>query len=72
MNRLFGKGKEKAPPPNLNDCVANVDSRAESVDKKVARLDAELRKYKVRLEVFISLNVCIKPLDQGRGLTPRN
>merc|ERR1711910_242504 len=29
-----------------SDCVANVDSRAESVDKKIARLDAELRKYK--------------------------
>ena len=48
MNRLFGKGKSKEPPPNLGDCVANVDSRAESVDKKIARLDAELRKYKVR------------------------
>ena len=24
MNRLFGKGKPKAPPPNLSDCVANV------------------------------------------------
>jgi hypothetical protein len=28
--------------------VANVDSRAESIDKKIARLDAELRKYKVK------------------------
>jgi len=46
MNRLFGKGKAKEPPPNLSDCVANVDSRAESIDKKIARLDAELRKYK--------------------------
>ena len=24
MNRLFGKGKDKAPPPNLGDQVANV------------------------------------------------
>lgn len=24
MNRLFGKGKDKAPPPNLSDQVANV------------------------------------------------
>jgi len=47
MNRLFGRGTPKAPPPNLGDCVSNVDSRAESVDKKIARLDAELRKYKV-------------------------
>ena len=27
--------------------MSNVDSRAESIDKKTARLDAELRKYKV-------------------------
>merc|ERR1719389_1578716 len=46
MNRLFGRGTPKAPAPNLSDCVANVDSRAESVDKKIARLDAERRKYK--------------------------
>ena len=24
MNRLFGKGKAKEPPPNLTDCIANV------------------------------------------------
>lgn len=46
MNRLFGKGKPKEPPPNLTDCIANVDSRAESIDKKTARLDAELKKYR--------------------------
>jgi len=46
MNRLFGRGTPKAPPPNLEDCVASVDSRAESVEKKIARLDGELRKYK--------------------------
>jgi len=49
MNRLFGKGKPKEPPPNLSDCVSNVDSRAESIDKKTARLDAELRKYKEQM-----------------------
>lgn len=46
MNRLFGKGKPKQPAPNLTDCVANIDSRGESIDKKIARLDAELKKYK--------------------------
>merc|ERR1739848_107412 len=46
MNRLFGKGKAKEPPPNLTDCIANVDSRAESIDKKTGRLDAELKKYR--------------------------
>lgn len=24
MNRLFGKPKDKVPPPNLTDCIANV------------------------------------------------
>lgn len=24
MNRLFGRGKPKEPPPNLTDCIANV------------------------------------------------
>jgi hypothetical protein len=24
MNRLFGKGKPKEPPPNINDCIAGV------------------------------------------------
>lgn len=49
MNRLFGSGKPKAPPPNLSDCVANVDGRAESVDKKVSRIDGELNKYKQQM-----------------------
>ncbi|XP_008306496.1 charged multivesicular body protein 5-like [Cynoglossus semilaevis] len=50
MNRIFGKGKPKAPPPNLTDCIGGVDTRAESVDKKIARLDAELVKYKDQMK----------------------
>uniref|UniRef100_A0A3B4AN93 Charged multivesicular body protein 5 n=1 Tax=Periophthalmus magnuspinnatus TaxID=409849 RepID=A0A3B4AN93_9GOBI len=50
MNRIFGSGKPKAPPPNLSDCIGNVDSRAESVDKKIARLDVELAKYKDQMK----------------------
>ncbi|XP_066950013.1 charged multivesicular body protein 5 [Macrobrachium rosenbergii] len=50
MNRLFGRGKGKEPPPNLTDCIGNVDSRAESVEKKIARLDAELVKYKDQMK----------------------
>ncbi|XP_076061811.1 vacuolar protein sorting 60 isoform X2 [Oratosquilla oratoria] len=50
MNRLFGRGKPKEPPPNLNDCIAGVDSRAESIDKKIQRLDAELIKYKDQMK----------------------
>ena len=44
MNRLFGS-KNKAPPPNLNDTVANLDSRGDSIDKKIAKLDADLMKF---------------------------
>uniref|UniRef100_A0A803TGI7 Charged multivesicular body protein 5 n=1 Tax=Anolis carolinensis TaxID=28377 RepID=A0A803TGI7_ANOCA len=50
MNRLFGKSKPKAPPPNLTDCIGTVDSRAESIDKKISRLDAELVKYKDQMK----------------------
>lgn len=46
MNRLFGRGKSKEPPPNMNDVIQGVDSRADNIDKKIARLDAELKKYK--------------------------
>lgn len=46
MNRLFGRGKPKEPPPNINDCITSVDSRAEGIDKKIQTLDNELRKYK--------------------------
>jgi len=48
--RLFGRGKPKEPPPNLTDVIANVDSRTESVEKKVAKLDAELTKYKDQMK----------------------
>lgn len=50
MNRLFGKPKDKVPPPNLTDCIANVDSRADSIDKKIAKLDADLVKYKDQMK----------------------
>jgi charged multivesicular body protein 5 len=48
--RLFGRGKPKEPPPNLTDVIANVDSRTESVEKKVAKLDVELTKYKDQMK----------------------
>jgi len=50
MNRLFGKGKSKDPPPNLGDCISNIDSRGESIDKKIGRLDQELGKYRDQMK----------------------
>lgn len=50
MRRMFGSSGKKEPPPNLGDAIANVDSRGESIDKKIARLDAELVKYKDQMK----------------------
>jgi len=50
MNRIFGTGKAKAPPPNLTDVIGSVDSRGESVDKKINMLDRELLKYKEQMK----------------------
>ncbi|KAA3675414.1 charged multivesicular body protein 5, partial [Paragonimus westermani] len=41
MNRIFGSGKAKQAP-NLTDVAINIDERNESVEKKIAKLDAEL------------------------------
>jgi len=50
MNRIFGSGKPKAPPPNLTDCIGTVDSRGESIQKKITMLDKELLKYKEQMK----------------------
>ncbi|KAL5292102.1 CHMP5 family protein [Megaselia abdita] len=49
MNRLFGKSKPKTPGPSINDCIAGVDARANNIEEKVNKLDAELRKYKEQM-----------------------
>ncbi|XP_030755862.1 charged multivesicular body protein 5 [Sitophilus oryzae] len=46
MNRLFGKGKPKEPGPSITDCIAGVDSRAENVEKKIAALENDLRRFR--------------------------
>ncbi|RNA25512.1 Charged multivesicular body 5 [Brachionus plicatilis] len=50
MNRIFGSKKAPLPTPNLNDCVANIDSRGESVDKKIQRLEVEISKYSEQMK----------------------
>ncbi|KAL1453279.1 hypothetical protein WDU94_007434 [Cyamophila willieti] len=49
MNRLFGRNKETVPPPNITDVVAGVDTRAETIEQKVAKLDVELKKLKEQM-----------------------
>ncbi|GAA6080638.1 charged multivesicular body protein 5 isoform X1 [Tachysurus ichikawai] len=49
MNRLFGRSRNQAPP-NLSDCIGNIDARAEVMEKKIARIDTELIKYKDQMK----------------------
>lgn len=49
MNRLFGRSKPQEPGPSISDCIAGVDARASNIEEKVAKLDAELRKYKEQM-----------------------
>ncbi|EFO16517.1 hypothetical protein LOAG_11989 [Loa loa] len=50
MRRIFGTSGRKEPQPTLVDAIANVDSRTESIEKKIARLDGELVKYKDQMK----------------------
>ncbi|CCD64086.1 Charged multivesicular body protein 5 [Caenorhabditis elegans] len=45
MNRIFGTGK-KVPPPDLNNAISNVESRSDSIDKKIQKLDQDLMKLR--------------------------
>lgn len=48
MNRLFG-AKSSAPKPTLQSAISNVDTRIESIDVKLSKLNAELGTYQSRL-----------------------
>ncbi|KAI9675491.1 MAG: hypothetical protein M1829_003295 [Trizodia sp. TS-e1964] len=48
MNRLFG-AKSTAPKPTLNSAISNIDTRVESMDVKLAKLNAELTTYQSKL-----------------------
>ncbi|OCK80309.1 charged multivesicular body protein 5 [Lepidopterella palustris CBS 459.81] len=48
MNRLFG-AKSTVPKPTLSSAISNVDSRIETIDVKLAKLNAELSTYQQRL-----------------------
>mmetsp|Transcript_58599 Transcript_58599/g.115077 ORF Transcript_58599/g.115077 Transcript_58599/m.115077 type:complete len:237 (-) Transcript_58599:319-1029(-) len=50
MNRIFGKKKEVAPPPSLNDATGRIDSSVARLDEKIAKLEGELRRYKEQMK----------------------
>lgn len=47
---MFGRSKPKAPPPDLNDCITSIDDRTDSIEKKIAKLDADLVKLKNQMK----------------------
>eukprot|EP00123_Amoebidium_parasiticum_P019442 comp25587_c0_seq1/m.47008 comp25587_c0_seq1/g.47008 ORF comp25587_c0_seq1/g.47008 comp25587_c0_seq1/m.47008 type:complete len:219 (-) comp25587_c0_seq1:74-730(-) len=48
MNRIFGRSKAE-PAPSLSDAIQNTDARSDTINKKIAALDDELRKYKEQM-----------------------
>ncbi|KIW02128.1 uncharacterized protein PV09_06616 [Verruconis gallopava] len=48
MNRLFG-AKNTAPKPTLSSAISNVETRIETIDVKLAKLNAELSAYQSKL-----------------------
>ncbi|KAI9888589.1 MAG: hypothetical protein M1814_006636 [Vezdaea aestivalis] len=48
MNRLFG-AKNTVPKPTLNNAISNVEERVDSLDVKLAKLNAELSTYQSKL-----------------------
>ncbi len=45
MNRLFGS-KAAKPKPTLTDAIASTETRADGVEVKIRKLDAELTRYR--------------------------
>ena len=51
MNRIFGSsGSSKAPKYSLNDAISSTDTRIETIEVKLRKLDAELNKYKDQMK----------------------
>ncbi len=50
MHRLFGKKKEVAPPPTLDDAAGGLQTRLTALDEKIKAIDNELRRYKEQLK----------------------
>ncbi|KAI8817083.1 Snf7 family [Fimicolochytrium jonesii] len=50
MNRIFGTSKPRAPKPTIADAISSTDARADSVEVKMRKLDAELVKYKEQMK----------------------
>lgn len=67
MNRIFGRGKPKAPPPNLSDCISTVSNGGtgfywhNGAASKLAWPLQEGVNNKPRSRVYWALNECSNP-----------
>jgi charged multivesicular body protein 5 len=52
MDRLFGKPKEKAPRPTLQDASETMEKRGERQDDRIMKLDKELARYTQQLKTM--------------------
>jgi len=50
MKRIFGGSKQQPKGPTLTEAVTAVDSRADNLDQKIKKLDAELVQYREQLK----------------------
>eukprot|EP00043_Microstomoeca_roanoka_P016827 m.173711 g.173711 ORF g.173711 m.173711 type:complete len:473 (-) comp16533_c13_seq1:192-1610(-) len=48
-SRLFGRAKPKQAGPSMTEIIANTDSRAGSVEKKINQLDEQLKQCKAKM-----------------------
>ncbi|BFZ60655.1 Vacuolar protein-sorting-associated protein 60 [Saitoella coloradoensis] len=49
MNRIFGASRSKAPKPSITDAIQATDSRIDSIEVKIRKLDAELSVLRDRM-----------------------
>ncbi|KAL5508389.1 VPS60 [Sanghuangporus vaninii] len=49
MNRIFGTSGSKKPKPTLQDAITSTDSRVQSIEVKIKKLDTELGRYKEQM-----------------------
>ena len=67
MNRIFGKKKAPGPPPpSLDETSANLGTRGEQMDAKIASLEKELKGYKDKIKM--SKSPAAKQALQKRAL----
>jgi charged multivesicular body protein 5 len=50
MNRVFGKKKQQAPAPTLEEAASGLNGRVETMDTKILSLENELRAYKDKIK----------------------